>query len=184
MAIAHIDLAPLLPFNPFTDPSSVGQRWTSWLRRFEIYLLAMDITDVKRKHALLLYQGAEDEYKTAVDTLSAYFLPKRNVVYEIFQCHKAKQLPGESVHQYSTRLRHPAATCEFADIDSEIEAAIIQNCTSKRLRRYAIREEMLTLATLLATARAFEVSDHQAKGMEYLVLPNSIAPKQETAHLV
>ena len=185
MAIAHIDLALLLPFDPFTDPSSVGQRWTSWLRRFETYLLAMDITDVKRKHALLLYQGAEDEYKTAVDTLSAYFLPKRNVIYEIFQCHQAKQLPGESVHQYSTRLRHLAATCECADIDSEIEADIIQNCTSKRLRRYAIREEMVTLANLLATARAFEVSDHQAKGMEYsLVLPNSITPKQETAHLV
>ena len=160
----------------------------------------MDITDAKRKRALLLYQvgqqthnifdtlpdhGAEDDYKTAVDTLSAYFLPKRNVAYEIFQFRQAKQLPGESVHQYSTRLRHLAATCEFADVDSEIKAAIIQNCTSKRLRRYALREETLTLANLLATARAFEVSDHQAKGMEdSLVLPNSIAPKQERAHLV
>ena len=53
----------------------------------------MDITDAKHKCALLLYQveqqthdsfdmisdhGAEDDYKTAFDSLSAYFLPKRS----------------------------------------------------------------------------------------------------------
>ena len=104
MAIAHMGLAPLLPFDPFTDPSSVGQRWTSWLHRFETYLLATDITDAKRKRELLLHQvgqqthnifdtlpdhGAEDDYKTAVDTQSAYFLPKWNVAYKIFQFRQA-----------------------------------------------------------------------------------------------
>ena len=43
MAIAHMGLAPLLPFDPFTDPSSVGQRWTSWLRRFKTYLLGLTL---------------------------------------------------------------------------------------------------------------------------------------------
>eukprot|EP00795_Rhopilema_esculentum_P005538 gene5538-2295_t len=85
MATACIDLAPLLPLDPFTDPSSVGQRWTSWLRRFETYLLAiLDITDAKRKRVLLLYRvgqqtqeifdtipedGAADDYQTAVGKL-------------------------------------------------------------------------------------------------------------------
>ena len=67
MAIAHMDLAPLLPFDPFTDLSSVGQRWTSWLHRFETYLLAIDITATKRKRALLLYQ-VEQQTHTIFDT--------------------------------------------------------------------------------------------------------------------
>ena len=133
MATTHMDLAPLLPFDSFTDPSSVGQRWTSWLCHFETYLVPMDITNAKRKRALLLYRvgqqtheifnsipdhGDAEDSNTAVDKLSTYFLPKKNVDYEIFQFRQAKQFPGETVNQYSTRLRKLAANCEFSNVNN------------------------------------------------------------------
>ena len=51
---ARIELHPLLPFDPISDPTSIGQRWKVWKRRFETYLVAIDVKDDKRKRALLL----------------------------------------------------------------------------------------------------------------------------------
>ena len=177
----RLDLAPLLPFDPFTDPSSVGQRWKSWRRRFQTYLLAMNITNTTQQRALLLYQvgqhtqeifdsfpnnGEDDDYDTALQKLDEYFLPKRNVTYEVFQFRQAVQQSSETIDQYATRLRKLAEHCEFADTDSEIFATIIQHCSSTRLRRYALREDDLTLDTLLTKARAMEASETQARGIE------------------
>ena len=139
----------------------------------------MNITDDKQKRALLLYQaGPEtqeifetltdtgDDYKTAQEKLDAYCSPKKNVNYEIFQFRQAVQQPGETVDQFTTRLRKIAINCEFHDTSKEIKAVIIQNCQSKRLRRYALREDALTLDELLAKARSLEASEMQATGME------------------
>ena len=54
-----------------------------------------------------------------------YFMPKKNVDYEFFQFRQAVQKPGETVDQFTTRLRQLAAHCEFADLEKELRAAII-----------------------------------------------------------
>ena len=178
---ARVDLEPLPPFDPLTEPSSIAQRWKTWKRRFETYLVALNVTEDKQKRALLLYQagqstqeifdmlpgtGDEDDYETAMTKLNEYFSPKKNVDYEIFQFRQAVQNAGETVDQFATRLRKLAAHCEFPNLDRELKSAIIQNCQSKRLRRYALREDALTLDGLLSKARALEASETQATGME------------------
>ena len=174
-----LDLGALPPFNPVTNPSSVGQRWTSWRKQFETYLTAMNVTDDKQRKALLLFHVGQvtheifetlpdtgDDYATAMTKLQEYFVPKKNVDYEIFQFWQAKQEEGEMIDQFVTRLRKLAAYCEFSDLDRELKSAIIQNCTSKRLRRSALREENLTLDKLIAKARSLEASESQASGIE------------------
>ena len=84
-------------------------------------------------------------YKTTQEKLNAYFSPKKNVHYEIFWFRQAVQQPDETVDQFATRLRKIATNCEFHDVDKEIKAAIIQNCQSKRLQQYALRQDALTL---------------------------------------
>lgn len=175
----RIDLPPLPLFDPLNDQSSLSQRWTQWLKRFETYIIATNIKDDKQKRAMLLYQAGQetkdifetledtgDDYDTAKSKLTEYFSPKKNVDYEIFQFRQAAQIPGETVEQYTTRLRKLAANCEFTDIKTELKSAIIQNCLSKRLRRFALREDKLTLESLLAKARSLEASELQAMGME------------------
>ncbi|CAB4033104.1 Hypothetical predicted protein, partial [Paramuricea clavata] len=56
-----------------------------------------------------------------------------------------------------------AATCDFENIDKEVKSAIIQNCLSKRLRRYALLDSEVTLAKILAKGRAFELSESQVQ---------------------
>ena len=179
MMAAKLDLAPLPPFDPLNDPSSLSQRWKSWTKRFKTYVAALNITDDKQQRALLLYQAGPEtqeifetltetgeDYKTAQEKLDAYFSPKKNVDYEIFQFWQAIQQPSETVDQFATRLRKMASNCEFHDTDKEIKAVIIQNCQSKRLRRYALREDALTLENLLTKACSLEASERQATGME------------------
>ncbi len=145
----------------------------TWTKRFHV------ATDDKQQRAMLLYQAGPatqdifdtlpdtgDDYRTAQTKLDEP--PKKNVDYEIFQFRQAAQAPGEAVEQFTTRLRKLAANCEFHDVNKEIKSAIIQNCQSKRLRRYALREEALSLDNLLAKARSLEVSETQATGMEPL----------------
>ena len=135
-------------------------------KAFQTYVAAMNITDDKQKRALLLYQFGPvtqeifetltdtGDYRTAQEKMDAYFSPKKNVDYEVFQFRKAVQQSGETVDQFATRLRKLATMCEFHDAQKEIKFAIIQNCLSKRLRRYALREAALTLDDLLAKAHS------------------------------
>ena len=190
MATGRIDLSPMAPFDPLSDPSSISQRWRTWKRRFETYLIALNVTDKKQKRALLLYQagqatqdifdtlaetGDDDDYDSAVASLDTYFSPKKHVDYEIFKFRDAKQQAHETIDQFATRLRKLAATCDFASIDKEVKSAIIQNCSSKRLRRYALLDNEVTLAKLLAKGRGFELSESQATGIEKSLETTSIS---------
>ena len=181
MAQSRMELSPLAPFDPVSDPTSLGPRWKAWKRRFETYISALGVTDDTQKRALLLYQagqptqdifdtltdtGETNNYKKAMEKLDAYFTPKKNVDYEIFKFRTAVQLPNETVDQFATRLRKLAQTCSFADNNIEVNSAIIQHCTSKRLRRFAFLETDVTVANLLAKARALEASEIQATGIE------------------
>ena len=94
--------------------------------------------------------------------------------YEIFKFHEAKQQADQTIDQFATRLRNLAATCDFTSIDKEVKSAIIQNCSSKSLRRYALLDNEFTLANLLAKERAFQLSESQATGIEKLLVSEEV----------
>ena len=86
----RVDLPPLPPFDALSDQSSLSQRWKTWIKRFETYIVATNITDDKPKRAMLLYQAGPDtqdifetledtgeDYNTAKTKLAEYFSPKR-----------------------------------------------------------------------------------------------------------
>ena len=101
----------------------------------------------------------------AVELLTNYFSPKKNIEYEVDMFRQAKQLSGETMGRFHTRLRKLAKTCEFTDVEREIKTQIIQGCLSQRLRRRALRET-ISLTQLLDYGRSLETSETQACGME------------------
>ena len=109
--------------------------------------------------------GGESDYDKAHEALTAKFTKKTNLAYEIHKFREAVQGPKETIDDYHVRLRVLAETCEFADIDREINTQISLKCRSKRLRRRAFRET-LTLSALLDAARAEEISVSQADAVE------------------
>ena len=125
-----------------------------------------------------------DDFATAKEKLTEYFDPKKNVEYEIYTFRQARQNTGESINAFRSRLCRLSATFEFGDVDKEIKSQIILSCSSKRLRRKALRDTNMTLETLLNEARALEISETQAKDIESsgnaanAVLPTPSQPRK------
>lgn len=139
----------------------------------------MNTTGDARQRALLLHLADEhvhdiydtfasdgDGYAEMKTKLNGYFAPKKSMQYLIYQFIKAVQQPDENLDTYQTRLRMLAKDCEFSNVDCEIKAQLIQNCTSSRLRRKALREPDLTVEALLDHGRTLKISEQQAAGIE------------------
>ncbi|XP_053389269.1 uncharacterized protein K02A2.6-like [Mercenaria mercenaria] len=168
---------PVFPAFSVNEPG-IGPRWKKWTNRFENLMIGMNIKDKTRQRALFLHyvgeevndifntlQGTGDDYETAKTQLTEYFAPKKCTEYEIFKFRQAKQDSSENVDSFHTRLRALSRNCEFPDTDKEIKSQIVQGCTSTRLRRKALRDD-LTLDNLIKGARALELSDLQASEIE------------------
>ena len=78
--------------------------------------------------------GDNDNYERAVEALNHYFIPKRNVNYEIFKFRETVQQSDESLNQFYSKLRQLAQACNFHSIDDEIKSQIISKCHSRKLR--------------------------------------------------
>ena len=181
-------------FKPHVDENSAGLRWKKWLERFENLLVALDISDDKKKKAMLLHYVGEEtydifdsftqeqkgvnatrleggqqipnEFEVAKNSLTNYFTPKKNVTYEVFKFRQASQQTNENIDSFYTRLRTLAQTCDFHDQDREILSQIIQGCSSTRVRRKALKESS-TLQQVLSEARALELSEQRATEIEH-----------------
>ena len=167
------------PFDVSLDPSSLGLQWKKWTTRLENLFVALAIEDKKRQKALLLHYGGsqlcdifytleteEDvEYEQVKAKLDTYFEPKINITFETYSFRQLTQAEDEPIDKFVTRLREAASRCQFHDTAREIKDQVVQKCTSDRLRRKALRED-LSLDNLLKAARAMELADHQAMAME------------------
>lgn len=95
----------------------------------------------------------------------AYFQAKVNKTYEVYKFRNATQEAGKSLDSYHSRLRRLAHTCEFVSEEEEIKSHIILYCSSSRLRRRALLENM-DLNAILDYARGLEMSEKQTKRIE------------------
>ena len=73
-----------------------------------------------------------DNYADTLKVLNDYFLPKKNVEFEIYKFRQTKQEVNESLDTYYTKLKQLAKYCEFDNIEKEIKSQIIQSCLSKQ----------------------------------------------------
>ena len=175
----------IAPFTPDSDPTSVAQRWKRWSDRFDNLVVAMNVSDNKRKKALLLHLAGEsvldvfeglvlpeipddadpavtNAYTVAKDALNNHFNPKKNVEFERY----TKQQTYENIDAYHARLHTLSKYCEFPNADAEIKSHVIQTCQSTRLRRRALTDATLTLQALIDLGRSMETSERQTKLIE------------------
>ena len=88
--------------------------------------------------------------------------PQKNQRYEVYRLRETRQGNQESLDTFHTRLRQISSTCEFEDVDFEIEEQIIIGGQSSRFRRRALRDPMYTLKDMLIDGRRDETSSYQA----------------------
>ena len=125
--------------------------------------------------------GEDNNYDSAVACLDTYFSPKKHVDCEIFKFRNAKQQVHETIYQFATRPRKLAATCDFGSIDKDIQSAIIQNCSSKRLHRYALlNNERLPWQSSLQKAEVLNLVKRKQKAFKNLLKPHIFLPRSLT----
>ena len=167
-----------LPTFPAGDlqAGDLSRDWTKYVSRFQNMLLATNITNATRKKAMLLhYVGEEvnqildtlevqqadqdeDVFRKAEKALKNYFIPQKNLEFEVYKFRQAKQLPGESISAYFTRLKQLAKNCEFHDEKREIKTQRVQNGISSKLRRKAFADPEITLKKIIQIAKSVKLS--------------------------
>ena len=171
-------------FDVDTNINSLSSRWEDYIDRYNDYCLAFDIKNPERKKPLLLHSagvgvkkihktlaiedptGDDNVYSKTEQALDNYFMPKKNIEYEIFNFRQEKQKPSESLDSYYTRLKTLACYCEFHDVNREIKSQIIQFCCNNTLRLKALQDPTLTLEKMLTLSRSLETSKLQAAHIE------------------
>ncbi|RWR99570.1 hypothetical protein B4U79_14484, partial [Dinothrombium tinctorium] len=164
-----------MPFS--ASGPSVATRWERWKRGLESYLLALNVNQSNRKRAILLHVGGEelqdivdglkdpgDNYEKTIDALNKHFSPTKNIIFECHMFQQIEQNKEESIDAFASRLRQAAKSCEFGElIDRMIAVQIVNRCQSAALRKRFLREESLTLDSILQIGRAHEAGELRSK---------------------
>ena len=162
-AFSSINVAPVPPFDPNGDASSIYQRWTRWLQGFEIFADASGCTVDRQKRQLLLHcAGLETQeifftfpapipetYAATAGKLTEYFKPAKNVPYNRHNFRQAKQEDNENMAQFVTRLKQLAVDCDFGDkLDENVRDQVIDKCSNSQIRTRLLAKSDLTLANV------------------------------------
>jgi len=186
-----VDTSYFRHFESDLDDPSVGPKWIEWLDELELYLVFVNIANDERKKAALLHHAGSsiskiyrtvqlnplpdpaaaegegnqrpiDTYNDVKRKMSAYFNPKKNKYFEVHTFRQAKQLKGETLDNYATRLRQLSHYCEFACVETEIVSQIIEGGLDSEIASKALRTgEELTLNRLLDWGRVRSITSSQ-----------------------
>ena len=179
-------MAVALPeFPPFEVDNLInaGPRWKNWISRFEVLLLAMNVSSsdaekVHKKALLMHYMCAasfdiydtvkedNDEYKYVKDKMDTYFIPKNNSEFERHLFRKVYQKEGET-RPYCTRLRQLSINCDFPSntCNQEIKMQMVEGVRSLKLRIKGMGIPM-TLDEFMELGKTIELSRRQSKLVE------------------
>ncbi|MEG7521549.1 MAG: hypothetical protein M3H12_00385, partial [Chromatiales bacterium] len=80
----------------------------------------------------------------------------------------------ERIDTFHTRPRGLVIRCDFHDVDKEILAQITQCCTSSRVRRKALKDN-LNIMQLLGETRSLELSESRAAIFENAAAANAVS---------
>ena len=107
-------------------------------------------------------------YATLTTRLTDHFDPIQTMTSTFRQTStfwQIKQEPGESLQNFSCRLKEKAILCEFPNQDAEIKTQIIHHTSDSQIHRKALREPM-DLKALVDYGYALEKSDLDSKRIE------------------
>lgn len=117
--------------------------WDQYLKRFDYFVKASNITKDEQKRALLLHvSGTEVQdvfeslgdtgttFDAAVQKLTDYFRPKKNVAFERHLFRQARQEHGETMDNFIGRLSKLSVSCDFPQKEDMIRDQIIDQCRS------------------------------------------------------
>lgn len=131
--MALFQIAPAESFS-FATPND----WPPWKQRFLRFRTASGLDGKPEKSQVdalvyLMRPQAEDIFKTfklepdvqkkfevVLQEYEAYFVPRRNIIYERVKFNTRTQQDGESVEDFVTALHTLASTCDYGELREDL----------------------------------------------------------------
>ena len=178
MAVCLTGLTGIKAFDTVGEPATLAQRWKTWKSEFELYVVASGVSDNTQKRALLLHlagpqvrdifnnsiladvKGEAKDYTKAMDALTNYFKPHKNVpmARQVFLA--AKPTAGETINNFVAKLQNLAEHCEYnEERNNQVRDRAISFIKDKTLKAKLYREGDLTLAKLLDVVSQYHDKD-------------------------
>ena len=157
--------------------------FSEWCERFDMYLIANQITDEKRKQAMLIAgigaapyklmrslcqnKVSDKGYGELIKIMLEHLNPKPNEIAERYKFHKRDRKPDESVSTYVAVLRKMSEHCGFGDrLNEQLRDRFVCGINSQRVLQRLIGMRDLTLEKAIETAISIEVACRDVKEMQ------------------
>ena len=170
---------PILQFEPFImddgEKLNLGFRLKKYLTKFENFLVAMKITEDKRKVAMLLHFGGDygdyavpkvEGYDANVEYLNEHLNPKTNDTFEIHKFQKTIQNSSETIQKFYNRLRSIANRWNFEIEDKRIKTQSVLGTHSQKLCKFCFTNPTVSLEEVVNRGTLFEEVDEQTGVVE------------------
>ena len=156
-----------------------GDDWPTYVERLEQYLSANNVTEEKKKVAVMVTvmgakaysllrnlvapsKPADKKFSELVQTLKDHLNPKPLVIAERFKFHKRDQKEGETIAQYVAALRKLADTCEFeAFLEQALRDRLVCGLYAENIQRKLLTEADLKLSRAYEIAQGMEAAQRQ-----------------------
>lgn len=157
-----------------------GDDWVEYSERFEMYLLANEITEENIKRAVFLSTIGGPAYKLLrslvgdvvkttpladlIKAMKDHLQPVPNAIAERFRFFKRDRKQGESVNEYITELRRLSEHCVFAaELNTYLRDRFVCGLNSENIQQKLLSMKDLKLDSALTTARSYESASRDAK---------------------
>ncbi len=153
-----------------------AEKWPAWKARFTRFRAASDLSTKSeaRQINMLIYcmgEKAEDiltsfrlstedaaKYDKVLEAFDAYFVIRKNIVYERAQFNSRRQLPGEPAGTFVTALNKLADTCEYGTLrDQLVRDRLVVGIADARLSEELQLDSTLTLEKAVTAIRQAEL---------------------------
>eukprot|EP00096_Caligus_rogercresseyi_P013395 TRINITY_DN6056_c0_g1_i2.p1 TRINITY_DN6056_c0_g1~~TRINITY_DN6056_c0_g1_i2.p1 ORF type:complete len:355 (-),score=42.54 TRINITY_DN6056_c0_g1_i2:1248-2312(-) len=166
-----------------------GHRWAAWSDEFQTYVSLFGEFSPERKTALLLHCAGsevkqwkktltvvpaedEDQYSALLRAMNDAFSPVESILFERYRLGEIKQLVGEPLDDFATRLRVQArfckllcASCNAPCEEDALVASMIKNTTSSKFRQLVFEKRLSRLDEVLQLGRALESAEVHSQEM-------------------
>ena len=165
-----VGVTPPEPFQ-FHKPAD----WPRWIRRFDRFRIASKLHEQENDPQvnMLIYcmgdeaddilksftfaEGERMTYEIVKEKFDAYFIPKRNIIYERAMFNSRRQEDGETVDSFITALYTLSEHCQYGNLRNEmIRDRIVVGIRNTQLAEKLQMDTELTLEKATAQARQAE----------------------------
>ena len=164
-----LDLSTPGQFKMLGGQTNLAQKWDQYVKRFEYYIKAQNVTKDEQKRALLFHVAGEEvqdlfemlqdtgtTYAEALGALNTYFEPKKSIAFERHLSCLAK---------HKTKKQLIISLCACRSYLWVIWDQVVDCCKSTELRKKLLSESELTLHKIPTVSRMFELSSSHAEKM-------------------